>query len=67
MLIIEKDLCKGCHICVEFCPRGVLKISDKLNRIGYFYATVKDKEKCNKCGLCENYCPDFAISVEEND
>ena len=27
-LYVEKELCKGCGICVAFCPKNVLAIKD---------------------------------------
>jgi 2-oxoglutarate ferredoxin oxidoreductase subunit delta len=53
--IIEK-YCKGCHICVEFCPTKVLEMQG-------FVAAVKNLEACIKCMQCELRCPDFAIKV----
>lgn len=59
-LKIIKDLCKGCAICVEFCPKKVLKMDgDKVE--------IDDIEKCIKCGLCELRCPDYAIYLGGND
>lgn len=55
---IFKAWCKGCGICVAFCPTGVLAKDE----VGYPY--VKDIEKCTNCGWCEVRCPDFAITVE---
>jgi 2-oxoglutarate ferredoxin oxidoreductase subunit delta len=55
---IYKAWCKGCGICVAFCPTGVLARDES----GYPY--VKDIEKCINCGWCEIRCPDFAITVE---
>jgi len=52
--IIEK-YCKGCHICVEFCPTKVLEMQG-------FIAGV-NLEACIKCMQCELRCPDFAIKV----
>jgi 2-oxoglutarate ferredoxin oxidoreductase subunit delta len=56
---IFKAWCKGCGICVAFCPTGAL---DK-DEAGYPF--VKDIEKCIRCGWCEIRCPDFAITVEK--
>jgi 2-oxoglutarate ferredoxin oxidoreductase subunit delta len=53
--IIER-YCKGCHICVEFCPANVLEMQG-------FMAVVKNLEACIKCMQCELRCPDFAIKV----
>ena len=35
-LYIEEKYCKGCGICIEFCPAKVLKTSKKMNSRGYF-------------------------------
>jgi 2-oxoglutarate ferredoxin oxidoreductase subunit delta len=55
---IYKAWCKGCGICVAFCPTGVLAKDEA----GYPY--VKDINRCINCGWCEIRCPDFAITVE---
>lgn len=57
-LLITEDWCKGCGICVEFCPTNVLEIKNGI-------VTVVDIDKCIKCGLCELRCPDYAIYLEE--
>jgi 2-oxoglutarate ferredoxin oxidoreductase subunit delta len=54
---IQRERCKKCYICVEFCPRGAIRGGED----GF---PVVDEEKCNQCGLCEMYCPDFAIQVK---
>lgn len=51
--------CKGCGICVEFCPKTVLAL-DETGKI-----TVAAPENCVKCRQCEMRCPDYAIFVEE--
>jgi 2-oxoglutarate ferredoxin oxidoreductase subunit delta len=53
---VDKLRCKGCGICVEFCPTGVLVLNDAK-------ATVVDLEKCIACNMCDLRCPDFAITV----
>ena len=51
------NYCKGCEICVAFCPEGVLAMNKEV-------AEVVDISKCTKCNICEYLCPDFSISVE---
>ena len=53
---IHESWCKGCEICVQFCPKEVLAMKDGK-------AWVANLESCTACGLCELYCPDFAIEV----
>lgn len=58
-LIIRKERCKGCNICVSFCAKKILSL-DTLGKIN-----VEDEEACVTCGRCELLCPDFAIRVEK--
>ena len=53
-LTIVTEWCKGCGICVYFCPRSVLIIKDSK-------VEINDIDSCIKCGQCELRCPDFAI------
>ena len=53
-LALNVEWCKGCGICVEFCPKQVLELIDGKIRI-------KDIDACIKCGQCELRCPDYAI------
>lgn len=62
---IIDDRCKGCGFCIEFCPRNLLKISDRINARGYHPPEVIDEAGCIQCGLCALLCPDFAIYVED--
>lgn len=49
--------CKGCRICVEFCPTGVLAFN------GEDHPIVVRPEKCTACHWCDTHCPDLAIVV----
>jgi 2-oxoglutarate ferredoxin oxidoreductase subunit delta len=55
-LIINREWCKGCGICIAFCPREALFL-DESNK------AENDLEKCTACGICEIFCPDFAIAL----
>jgi len=65
---IDFEKCKGCELCVYYCPKQVLEISKKSNKKGYFPAKTKRnyKEKCIGCGNCYIICPDCAIEVYKN-
>lgn len=52
--------CKGCHICVEFCPTKVLAMHPNGE-----YPIVIAAEKCTACHFCDTHCPDLAISVRK--
>ena len=67
IVLIDRDRCKGCGYCVEFCPKDALAMSDELNPKGYTPPKVVDKQKCLGCGLCEIICPEFAIRLEQGD
>jgi len=56
-LVIRREWCKGCGICVALCPQQVLELDaeDK--------ARAVRPEDCICCTLCELRCPDLAITV----
>lgn len=56
---IYKELCKGCELCVHFCPKQVLKMGPDLK------VEVVNPDDCIACMVCELRCPDFAIFVEK--
>jgi len=58
---VIKERCKGCKLCVEYCPRNVLRMSQTFNLKGYYFPEVGGEEKCVNCHFCEVLCPDFAI------
>jgi 2-oxoglutarate ferredoxin oxidoreductase subunit delta len=56
--IVRERYCKGCNICVSFCPKQVLVLKN-----GKVFP--ERPELCIGCRMCELRCPDFAIEVME--
>lgn len=55
---INRHWCKGCGICIAFCPKQALVMEDgKAKSL---------PENCIACGMCELYCPDLAIVVDKS-
>lgn len=57
-LVIDTSWCKGCGICVAFCPKKALELSGEKVKL-------KEEGGCILCGQCELRCPDYAIWLEE--
>ncbi len=60
---INAEYCKECGYCVNFCPKNVLKIGEKINKKGYYAPVVDKPDACIGCGICAKVCPDAVIEV----
>jgi len=65
--LINIDSCKGCGLCISFCPRKVLDFSNQINARGVRYAESVNPGNCTGCGICYNMCPDAVIEVVEKE
>jgi len=59
---IDQELCKGCQICVAFCPKAAISPSDKVNAGGYSPVAFSSSD-CTGCAICAVVCPEVAIEV----
>jgi Pyruvate/2-oxoacid:ferredoxin oxidoreductase delta subunit len=57
-LLIHRNYCKGCKICVADCPEKILALDPEA------IAVVTEIGRCVFCGVCAVRCPDFAIALE---
>ena len=65
MVEIDDELCKGCEICSDLCPRNVLAPSKALSKRGYYLPVAVKKDKCTGCRQCELMCPEMAILISK--
>jgi 2-oxoglutarate ferredoxin oxidoreductase subunit delta len=60
---IEKETCKGCELCVHFCPKACIEMAEGFNLRGFRFSLFTGEDKCTGCALCARICPDVAIEV----
>jgi 2-oxoglutarate ferredoxin oxidoreductase subunit delta len=64
-IVIDARHCKGCGLCVAFCPKGAIAMSRSFTKRGVNPAEVVDETACAGCLNCAVMCPDAAVSVFE--
>lgn len=71
---VNENLCTGCGLCVDTCPRNVIALIPKEAKVGVACGS-KDKgpvvrklckDACIGCGLCAKTCPTGAIEMVDN-
>lgn len=51
-MLINRDVCTGCQLCVPDCPTGAMTMVDEKALIGH---------QCVDCGVCFEVCPSQAV------
>lgn len=63
-VVIDRERCKGCDLCVVACPCSVLALAgNDVNDRGYHYAVDVNPDGCIGCAACATVCPDGCITV----
>jgi len=60
---IDQELCKGCQLCIFFCPKVSIFVTENLNTAGYQAVAFNGDSKCTGCAICALVCPEVAIEV----
>lgn len=60
-IVINKERCKGCGLCVHFCPNKKIEFSKEFNQKGFHPSVFIDDGECTGCAICAMMCPDAAI------
>ncbi len=62
----HQDACKGCELCIHFCPKGLIQTDTAvLNANGVHPTKITRQEECVACANCAIMCPDGVITVEK--
>jgi 2-oxoglutarate ferredoxin oxidoreductase subunit delta len=62
-VVIDRELCKGCYLCIRACPVKVLEQDTAPNSSGSYPSRPAHPEKCIACANCYEVCPDVCIEV----
>ena len=62
-IVIDETRCKACYLCINECPKKLIKKSDRVNKLGARIVECDDPEHvCLGCAMCATRCPDMAIT-----
>ena len=59
------ELCKGCGLCIEKCPKKAIGWADRLGIYGAPTVEPGHGDDCNACKTCQTICPECAILIEK--
>ena len=56
--VIDRDVCRGCGMCAESCPRHTIRLEDGKARI--------HRKDCIRCFCCQEVCPFKAVRIKRS-
>jgi len=59
-LYLNRDLCDGCAICWDICPKRCFKIDAEEHKVA-----IVAPEECERCSACVKQCPRNALELRE--
>jgi len=63
---VAEALCKGCGLCVAFCPGGALELSPEPDARGIYVARFLEDADCRGCLNCALVCPEAALTLRRD-
>jgi len=66
-VIVNRARCKGCELCMQVCPKKILRRGTTLNERGVYAIEPSDADACIGCLQCVLVCPDVAITITDDD
>ena len=65
-VVIDRELCKGCYLCIRACPLKILEKDPEPNSTGTYPVKLSgNSATCIACGNCYEMCADVCIEVYE--
>jgi len=62
-IVIDKERCKGCRLCLSVCPKELIKTTSQFNKKGYCVVEIEKTQECLGCQQCAIICPEGAIEI----
>ena len=63
LVVVDKERCKGCGVCIGACPCNVLALSATVNKKGYNFVEMANADACTGCASCGIICPDSCLVI----
>lgn len=61
-IVVDENKCKSCYLCIDACPKKIIKKNNKIGTTGDFLVEFLDpNSECLGCKSCALVCPDLAI------
>ena len=63
---VDPERCKSCGLCIAYCPKKALEMTDEINSHGYKHVRVLE-DVCIGCGTCNTVCPDGVFTITDGE